>query len=68
MCYICTEIQPFESKKNEEDEINDNWGFLRAEDLQKTYGSTEKFLLEGDIPHDQLTVIIIMIFYIPSHI
>ena len=41
---------------------------------QKTYktqylnGRTEKFLSEEDLSHDQLTMIIMMFFYVLSHI
>jgi len=78
MCYICTNIQPFESKKKKtksrNGRNNDNWEFLQAEDVEdgteveETYGSTEKFLSEDDLSYDHLTMIIMMTFYIVSHI
>jgi hypothetical protein len=36
--------------------------------MEEAYGSTEKFLSEDDLFRDQLTMIIMMIFYILSHI
>jgi hypothetical protein len=62
-------FDPLRGEENEEnDEINDNWGFLQAEDLQDTcWNGRElwkcwKVLSEDDLSNDQLTVIIMMIF------
>jgi len=69
MCYVCTKFDPLRAKY-EEDEINDKWGFLQAEDVQDTVlkWKTAKKCWKVFCQKTIYPMIIMIIFYIFSHI